>query len=127
MDIGIAKETESNHYIFPSEQGFGYGSFMKNEFLEYLFKYSLLQMVVEKVKVFNERNNRIIQKLGFKLFESDLKNNYYEVRLETLKAQLLKKTAVVIASDYHAELYLLSMCVRQPWIHCFTKASKQGH
>ena len=86
IDINQSSVAESGQYIFPAEQGKGYGSLMKYEFIDYLFKQGLLQRVIEKVKVFNDRNNRVNQKLGFRLFDSDSEYNYYEVTSEYLKA-----------------------------------------
>ena len=83
----IEKTAESGQYIFPSEQGHGYGTLMKYEFIDYLFKQGLLQRIIEKVKKFNERNNRLNLKLGFRLYESDSEYNYYEVNPKTLNAQ----------------------------------------
>lgn len=78
---------ESGQYIFPLEQGHGYGTLMKYEFIDYLFKQGLLQRVIERVKIFNERNNRLNLKLGFRLYKSDSEYNYYEVNPKTLNAQ----------------------------------------
>lgn len=60
---------------------------MKYEFIDYFFKQGLLQRVIEKVKIFNERNNRLNLKLGFRLYESDSEYNYYEVNPKTLNVQ----------------------------------------
>ena len=60
---------------------------MKYEFIDYFFKQGLLQRVIEKVKKFNERNNRLNLKLGFRLYESDSEYNYYEVNPKTLNVQ----------------------------------------
>lgn len=80
------KKAESGQYIFPQKQGKGLGSLMKYEFIDYIFKQGLLHRVIEKVKVFNERNNRLNLKLGFRLYDSDLEYNYYEVTPNSLKA-----------------------------------------
>ena len=77
VNSNIEKTAESGQYIFPSEQGHGYGTLMKYEFIDYLFKQELLQRVIEKVKKFNERNNHLNLKLGFRLYESDSEYNYY--------------------------------------------------
>ena len=39
-----------------------------------------------KVKIFNERNKYLNQKLGFRLYDSDSEYNYYEVTPSTLLA-----------------------------------------
>lgn len=83
----VENTAESGQYIFPSEQGRGYGTLMKYEFIGYLFKQGLLQRVIEKVKKFNKHNNHLNLKLGFRLYESDSEYNYYEVNPETLNAQ----------------------------------------
>ena len=85
-NTGKQNTAESGQYIFPLEQGKGYGGLMKYEFIDYLFEQRLLQRVIEKVKVFNERNNRLNQKLGFRLFDSDSEYNYYEVTTDSLQA-----------------------------------------
>ena len=87
VNSNIDKTAESGQYIFPSEQGHGYGTLMKYEFIDYLFKQELLQRVIEKVKKFNERNNHLNLKLGFRLYESDSEYNYYEVNPKTLNVQ----------------------------------------
>ena len=87
MSYGGGDAAESGQYIFPSEQGHGYGTLMKYEFIDYLFKQGLLQRVIEKVRIFNERNNRLNLKLGFRLYKSDSEYNYYEVNPKTLNAQ----------------------------------------
>lgn len=86
INIGKNLEAESGQYIFPTEQGHGYGTLMKYEFINYLFSEGLLQRVVEKVKIFNERNKYLNQKLGFRLYDSDSEYNYYEVTPSTLLA-----------------------------------------
>ena len=87
INSNIKNTAESGQYIFPSEQGHGYGTLMKYEFIDYLFKQGLLQRVIEKVKKFNERNNRLNLKLGFRLYESDSEYNYYEINPKTLNTQ----------------------------------------
>ena len=57
---------ESGLYLFPEAQGKGYGKLMKQEFIQYFFKHGLLNVVTEKVKIDNLRNQQVNLKLGFK-------------------------------------------------------------
>lgn len=87
INTGAESEAESGQYIFPAEQGKGYGILMKYEFINYLFSHRLLQRVVEKIKVFNERNEHLDRKLGFRLYDSDAEYNYFEVTATNLIAR----------------------------------------
>lgn len=84
INTGVEGEAESGQYIFPAEQGKGYGILMKYEFINYLFCHRLLQRVVEKIKVYNERNEHLDKKLGFRLYDSDTEYNYFEVTATNL-------------------------------------------
>lgn len=86
IKTGAECEAESGQYIFPSEQGNGYGTLMKYEFINYFFSHKLLQRVVEKIKVFNECNEHLNKKLGFRLYDSDAEYNYFEVTATNLIA-----------------------------------------
>ena len=56
---------ESGVYLFPEAQGKGYGKLMKQEFIYYIFEQGLLNVVTEKVKIDNVRNQQLNVKLGF--------------------------------------------------------------
>ena len=56
---------ESGLYLFPEAQGKGYGKLMKQEFIYYIFEQGLLNVVTEKVKIDNVRNQQLNVKLGF--------------------------------------------------------------
>lgn len=71
---------ESGLYLLPSFQGKGLGKLMKKEFIKYLFTKELLQVVTEKVRHENKRNNQLNISLGFILQRRDSEYNYYELR-----------------------------------------------
>ena len=83
----IGNQCIVNSNIEKTAESGQYGTLMKYEFIDYLFKQELLQRVIEKVKKFNERNNHLNLKLGFRLYESDSEYNYYEVNPKTLNVQ----------------------------------------
>lgn len=70
---------ESGLYLFPEAQGKGYGKLMKQEFIQYLFEHELLDVVTEKVKIDNIRNQRLNLKLGFKQVGADNEFVYFEI------------------------------------------------
>ena len=86
MDIFTILEARDRSTAGPTAPAHGL-TLMKYEFIDYLFKQELLQRVIEKVKKFNERNNHLNLKLGFRLYESDSEYNYYEVNPKTLNVQ----------------------------------------
>lgn len=71
---------ESGLYLFPEVQGQGYGKLMKQEFIQYLFDHSLLNVVTEKVKIENVRNRQLNLRLGFKQVDTDSEFIYFELR-----------------------------------------------
>ena len=71
---------ESGLYLFPEAQGKGYGKLMKQEFIHFLFEQGLLNVVTEKVKVDNVRNQQLNLKLGFKQVRIDGEFVYFELR-----------------------------------------------
>ena len=71
---------ESGLYLFPEAQGKGYGKLMKQEFIHYLFEQGLLNVVTEKVKIDNVRNQQLNLKLGFKQIGTDGEFVYFELR-----------------------------------------------
>lgn len=71
---------ESGLYLFPEVQGNGFGKLMKQEFIKYLFKYGLLDVVTEKVKIDNERNQQLNLKIGFKQIGTDDEYVYFELK-----------------------------------------------
>lgn len=77
VDDGIG---ESGLYLFPEAQGKGYGKLMKQEFIHFLFEQGLLNIVTEKVKIDNVRNQQLNLKLGFKQVEIDDDFIYFELR-----------------------------------------------
>ena len=70
---------ESGLYLFPEAQGKGYGKLMKSEFIQYLFQHNLLNVVTEKVKQENIRNQQLNLKLGFKQIREDHDFVYFEL------------------------------------------------
>ena len=71
---------ESGLYIFPGAQGKGHGKLMKMEFIQYLFEHCLLNVVTEKVKIENVRNQQLNLRLGFKQVGTDSEFVYFELR-----------------------------------------------
>lgn len=71
---------ESGLYLFPEAQGKGYGKLMKQEFIYYIFEQGLLNVVTEKVKIDNVRNQQLNVKLGFMKVETDGEFVYFELR-----------------------------------------------
>lgn len=66
-------------YLFPEAQGKGYGKLMKSEFIHFLFGHKLLDIVTEKVKIDNLRNQQLNLKLGFKQTNVDSEFVYFEL------------------------------------------------
>lgn len=71
---------ESGLYLFTEAQGKGYGKLMKQEFIHFLFEKGLLNVVTEKVKIDNVRNQQLNLSLGFKQVETDDDFIYFELR-----------------------------------------------
>jgi RimJ/RimL family protein N-acetyltransferase len=71
---------ESGLYLFPEAQGKGYGKLMKQEFIHYIFEQGLLNVVTEKVKFDNVRNQQLNLKLGFRQMGTDGEFVYFELR-----------------------------------------------
>ena len=71
---------ESGLYLFPEAQGKGYGKLMKQEFIYYIFEQGLLNVVTEKVKIDNVRNQQLNVKLGFMKVGTDGEFVYFELR-----------------------------------------------
>lgn len=71
---------ESGLYLFPEAQGKGYGKLMKQEFIYYIFEQGLLNVVTEKVKIDNVRNQQLNLSLGFKQVGTDGEFVYFELR-----------------------------------------------
>lgn len=71
---------ESGLYLFPEVQGKGYGKLMKQEFIQFLFEQGLLNVVTEKVKIDNVRNQQLNIKLGFIQVGMDGEFVYFELR-----------------------------------------------
>lgn len=71
---------ESGLYLYPEAQGKGYGKLMKSEFIQYLFEHGLLNVVIEKVKIDNVRNQQLNIKLGFRQISMDDEYVYFELK-----------------------------------------------
>ena len=71
---------ESGLYLFPEAQGKGYGKLMKSEFIQYIFEHKLLDVITEKVKLDNIRNQLLNLSLGFKQVGTDGEFVYFELR-----------------------------------------------
>lgn len=72
-------EGESGLYLFPQYQGRGWGKFMKQEFIAYIFNNDLLQQITEKVKHTNVRNQQLNLLLGFEQIGEYDKYVYYRL------------------------------------------------
>lgn len=70
---------ESGLYLFPEAQGKGYGKLMKQEFIQYMFKYDILNVITERVKINNIRNQQLNLKLGFKQTGADEDFVYFKL------------------------------------------------
>lgn len=70
---------ESGLYLFPEAQGKGYGKLMKSEFIQYIFEHKLLNVITEKVKLDNIRNQQLNLKLGFIQTAKDDEFVYFEL------------------------------------------------
>ena len=70
---------ESGLYLFPEAQGKGYGKLMKSEFIQYIFEHKLLNVITEKVKLDNIRNQQLNLKLGFIQTAKDGEFVYFEL------------------------------------------------
>ncbi len=71
---------ESGLYLFPEAQGKGYGKLMKQEFILFLFEQGFLNVVTEKVKIDNARNQQLNLRLGFKQVRTDGEFVYFELK-----------------------------------------------
>lgn len=71
---------ESGLYLFPEAQGKGYGKLMKLEFIHFLFEHGLLNVITEKVKIDNVRNQQLNLRLGFKQVGIDGEFVYFELK-----------------------------------------------
>ena len=70
---------ESGLYLFPEAQGKGYGKLMKSEFIQYIFEHKLLDIITEKVKIDNIRNQQLNLRLGFIQTTKDEEFVYFEL------------------------------------------------
>ena len=70
---------ESGLYLFPEAQGKGYGKLMKAEFIQYIFEHKLLNIITEKVKLDNIRNQQLNLRLGFIQTAKDEEFVYFEL------------------------------------------------
>lgn len=71
---------ESGLYLFLEAQGKGYGKLMKREFINFLFDKQLLNVVTERVKIDNVRNQQLNLSLGFKQVGIDGEFVYFELK-----------------------------------------------
>ncbi len=72
---------ESGLFVLPTAQGKGLGKMMKSEFIQYIFENGYLNVVTEKVKKDNYRNQQLNLKLGFVKSGENEEYVFYEKRL----------------------------------------------